>query len=459
MEFIRVFFQGLIDLGASVFLPIVITLIGVVLGMKLPKALSAGLILGVALVGMTMVMDFMSANVGAAAQAFVSNTGVQLKALDMGWAPALGLAWTWEYAFLMFPIQIIVNIVMLAFKLTNCLNVDMWNVGNKVCTAFLVSYVSGYAWLGFAFAIAQCILELKNADYTRYRLEKLTGIPGVSMPHPMFLAGIWFYPVTHLMDKLLPATFDIDAQKVREKIGIFGENHIMGFLVGCFIGIFGGYGIKEVLVLGIQAGTALTLFPMVAKLFTTALTPVSEGATEFMKKRFSGREISIGLDWPIMAGRSEHWLMMILAIPVIFIYAIFLPGNIVLPFGGLMEICLIVPLFYLTMGNMVKMAIGTLIGLPVHLYVASYFAPYFTKLAETTGGATVPKGQMLAWLGMDISELRWIAAAASEGNIIALVLLVITVPLTIYYFKSIKKEDLRYAEELGYGESVAQGGN
>lgn len=450
MEIIKDIFQTIINLGAPVFLPIILTIIGVILGMKLPKAFSAGLILGVALVGMGMVMDFMTVNVGAAAQEFVENTGVQLKALDMGWAPALGLVWTWEYAFLMFPIQIIINIIMLAFKLTSCLNVDMWNVGNKVCTAFLVTYVSGNAFLGFGFAIIQCILEFKNADFTRYRLEKLTGIPGVSMAHPMFLSGIWFYPFTHLMDILLPENVNIDAQKIRDKIGIFGENHIMGFIVGCFIGIFGGYNVSEVLTLGVQAGTALTLFPMVAKLFTTSLTPISEGATEFMKKRFSGREFTIGLDWPIMAGRSEHWLLMILAIPVIFVYAIFLPGNIVLPFGGLMEIFLIVPLFYLTMGNMVKMAIGTLLGLPVHLYVASYFAPHFTKLAETTGGATVPKGQMLGWLGMDISELRWIFAASSEGNMIAIVLLVVTIPLAFYYFKSIRKEDLAIAKELGY---------
>ena len=449
MGLLQAFFQGLIDLGASVFLPIIVTLIGIILGMKPLKAFSAGLTLGVALVGMNHVMALMTDSVGAAAQAFVNNTGVQLKALDMGWAPALGLCWTWQYAFLMFPVQIVINIVLLVVGFTNCLNVDMWNVGNKVCTAFLVAYVSGNTVLGFACAVIQIVFELKNADCTRYRLQKLTGIPGISMPHPMFLAGIYYYPLTHLLDKIVPDTLNIDAKKIRDKVGIFGENRIMGFIVGCFIGIFGGYGYQEVLQLGVQAGCALTLFPMVAKLFTTALTPVSSAATEFMKKRFHGKNITIGMDWPVMAGRSEHWLLMILAIPVIFIYAIFLPGNIVLPFGGLMDICLIVPLFYLTMGNMLKMAIGTIIGIPIHLYVASYFAPYFTKLAQVTGGAEIPKGQMLGWFGIDISELRWVFAAASERNIIAIIILVITIPLAIYYFKSMKKEDLQYAKELG----------
>lgn len=43
MGLLQAFFQGLIDLGASVFLPIIVTLIGIILGMKPLKAFSAGL--------------------------------------------------------------------------------------------------------------------------------------------------------------------------------------------------------------------------------------------------------------------------------------------------------------------------------------------------------------------------------------------------------------------------------
>lgn len=231
-------------MGAPVFLTIILTVLGLIFRMKFSRAFSAGLTLGVALVGINIVVDFMIANVGEASRSFVELTGIQLDALDMGWPPALGLAWTWEFAFLMFPIQILVNILMLSFRWTSCVNVDMWNVGNKVCTAFLVAYVSGYAWLGLLFATLQSILELKNADYTRYRLQKLTGIPGVSMPHPMFLSGIWLYPFVKVMDKVFPSTFNFDAQKLRDKIGIFGETHVMGFLIGCLIGAFGGYDIE-----------------------------------------------------------------------------------------------------------------------------------------------------------------------------------------------------------------------
>ncbi|MBM9464666.1 PTS galactitol transporter subunit IIC [Aeromicrobium sp. YIM 150415] len=454
MDVIRSVFQWLIDLGAPVFLAIILTLIGIVFRMKITRAISAGLTLGVALAGITLVVDYMLQNVGEASKAFVENTGVSLTALDMGWPPALGMAWGWQFAFLMFPIQIVVNLVMLALRWTSCLNVDMWNVGNKVLTAFLVTYVSDMVWLGFTVAALQAVAELKNADVTRYRLQKLTGIPGVSMPHPMFLTGIWLYPFIKVMDRLLPSTWNIDAQKLRDKIGVFGENHVMGFLIGCGIGALGGYGPSAVLTLGIQAAAALTLFPMVAKLFTTALTPVSEAATNFTKRRFNDREFTIGLDWPIMAGRSEHWLLMILTIPVLLLYALILPGNMVLPFGGLMNICLVVPLFFFTMGNFVKMAIGTIIGIPMQLYVATFFAPYFTSLAERTGGVEPPAGQQLAWFGMDISELRYIVVDAASGSLIGIALAVVTAVLAFFYFRGIKRDDLVFEAELE-GTNVA----
>ncbi|MDT0269634.1 PTS transporter subunit IIC [Streptomyces sp. DSM 44915] len=454
MHLLETFFQGLIDLGAPVFLAFILTAIGLVFRMKPTRAISAGLTLGVALAGISLVVDYMIQNVGAASQAFIENTGVTLSALDMGWPPALGLAWGWHFAFLMFPIQIVINLVMLAFRWTSCLNVDMWNVGNKVLTAFLVQHVTDQVWLGFVVASLQAVAELKNADVTRYRLQKLTGIPGVSMPHPMFLTGIWLYPIVKIMDRVLPSTWHVEAQALRNKIGVFGENHVMGFIIGCLIGAVGGYGLSETLTLGIQAAAALTLFPLVAKLFTTALTPVSEAATNFTKKRFGGREFTIGLDWPVMAGRSEHWLVMILTIPVLLAYALILPGNLVLPFGGLMNICLVVPLFFFTMGDFVKMAIGTVIGLPMQLYVATYFAPYFTSLAESSGGVSTPDGQMLGWFGMDISELRYIVVEAVQLTPVGIALAAVTVLLTIYYFRGIKADDRKFQQELE-GDPVA----
>ncbi|WP_213995756.1 PTS galactitol transporter subunit IIC [Tepidanaerobacter syntrophicus] len=442
-------FQGILNLGAAVFLPIVIFILGLIVGLKPSKSFSAGLTLGVAFVGINLLIGFMGDTVGLAATQFVKNIGVQLKALDMGWAPALGLAWQWKYAFLMFPVQIAINVVMLALGLTNTLNVDMWNVGNKVFTAFIISAATNNVIIGFTVAIIQIVAELKNADATKNQLYELTGIPGISMPHPMFLSNIIFYPLSKLLDKIIPTTSNLDAETLKSKIGIFGENHVMGFIIGFIMGLIAKMGFGEAFMLGIQAGAALTMFPMVSKLFMTALTPISDAANTWIKKRFPGKEFVIGLDWPILAGNPEIWVAIILTIPVALGVSLILPGNAVLPFGNLMNVCVCAPAFIAAKGNLIKMIIISYLMVPILCWSASDFAPFLTQLANSTGQqALIPAGQQLAWWGMDIAELRWSVFKAVQGNIFGIIACIVIVVLGFYYFKMMKEEEKQAAERV-----------
>lgn len=61
--------QYIIDMGASVMLPIVIAIISICLGIKIGKAIRAGLMIGVGFVGLSLIVDMMNAQLGPAAQA------------------------------------------------------------------------------------------------------------------------------------------------------------------------------------------------------------------------------------------------------------------------------------------------------------------------------------------------------------------------------------------------------
>lgn len=446
MEVLSTIFQSLLDLGAAVFLPIVLLAIGVIVGLKPGKAFSAALTLGVAFIGINLIISFMGDTVGVAAQGFVENLGIDLSALDMGWAPALGLAWQWQYAFLMFPVQIVINLIMITTGTTDTLNVDMWNVGNKVFTAFLITSVTGNVIFGFAAAIIQIILELKNSDATKYQIRELTGIPGVGMPHPMFLSNILFYPISKALDKIIPTDKNWNAAMIRGKIGVFGENHVLGFIIGTIIGLVAGQG-QGALLLGVQAGTALTLFPMVSKLFMTALTPISDAANAFMKKRFPNKDLVIGLDWPILAGNPEIWVAIIFTIPVALLCALVLPGNTTLPFGNLMNVCVCAAAFLACKGNLLKMIIISYIWVPILCWSATAIAPMLTDLAIKSG-TSVAAGQ-ITWWGMDIAEIRWALFEAGAGNIFGIIACVGIALFSVFYFKSMKKEEKEAKERLG----------
>ena len=54
MEVLQTVFQAILNLGSSVFMPLVVFLIGLVVGLKPAKAFSAGLTLGVAIVKVSL---------------------------------------------------------------------------------------------------------------------------------------------------------------------------------------------------------------------------------------------------------------------------------------------------------------------------------------------------------------------------------------------------------------------
>lgn len=400
--------QYILDLGAPVFVGLIIFFVGLIVKAKWSRALSAAITLGVAFSGVNMVIGYLIGGVSPAAQAFVENTGVNLTAMDIGWTAGAAITWAWKAAVLMFPIQIGINLLMIALKWTRCLNVDLWNVWGKIFMAALVQEVTGNVWVPWVMAAAMIVLELKSADLTEKQVQHMTGIPGVSVPHLILLDNIIMTPVDMLVSRI-PGIDKLktDPQSLREKIGFLGEYHVIGFILGILLGVIGRFDLKGILATAFVGATGLTLMPKVSALFMEALAPVQEAAADFMKSRFPGRAISIGLDWPILAGLPSLWTAAILLIPVLLLFAVVLPGNTVLPFGSILLIEATIGTVILAKNDMVRTWIyGVLIAI-TRFYTASFFAVAITKLSQITGVFQPPEGfKTYTWLGM--SYINWV---------------------------------------------------
>ena len=125
MSILQDVINWLLSLGAAIFVPIIIIIAGLIVGMKIKDAVSAGITLGVAFTGMSMLISFMSEAIGPAAEAMLKSTGINLPIVDGGWTTLSAIAWSWPYAFLMFPLMIGINIIMLIINKTKTFNADL----------------------------------------------------------------------------------------------------------------------------------------------------------------------------------------------------------------------------------------------------------------------------------------------------------------------------------------------
>lgn len=442
MDLFQTIIQWVLDLGSAIFVPLIIFILGLIAKMPVKKAFTSAITLGVAFSGMSLVISYMSEAVAPASEAMALNTGISLPALDLGWTGAASITWSWVYAFVFFAVQILVNIIFLALNWTKTLNVDMWNVWGKALTAYLVYFVSGKLWAGFLVAIVQVILELKLGDMFQRHIEDLTGIPLVTVTHAMNLSAVFMLPVNKLMDYIPFFNKKADTTALRKKIGIFSENSVMGFAIGILLGFAGAYTLTDSLNLGIQVATAMTLFPMISKLFMQSLSPLADAMSEFMKKRFNDREVYIGMDWPILAGRSEVWVTLIIIVPIFIGMSLIMPGNTVLPIAGVLNYSIAVGGLLLTGGNLYRMITLGVIFTPLYLYSATYFAPILTDLARTTGAVDVAEGKLITWSTIEAPELRILFAELFNGNMIAGIFAIIFLALFIWLYKDMLSEKI-----------------
>jgi len=443
MELLAAVVNSLLSLGAAVFVPIIIIIAGLIVRMKLKDAISSGITLGVAFTGMSMLIGFMTDTIGPAASAMLEATGISLPYLDGGWTTMSTISWSWPYAFLMFPMMIIINIVMLVLNKTNTFNADLWNVWGKIFTAVAVVAITGKVWLAFVVAAVQIVFELKTADIHQHRIEQLSGIPGVTCTHKMLFFGAVLYPFDVLLRKIPLFRKEFNAEILKEKVGIFAENHVIGFILGVIFGLLARFSIADTLTLAVKAATALTLFPVITKYFMQALAPISEAVSDFMNKKFQGRTLTVGLDWPFMGGSNEIWLSIICTIPVTLVFAMFLPGNKILPFAGIINIALAVPAFLVTRGNLLRMITLSILGVPAFLWVGTAFGPFMTELANSTGAVSLAAGQIISNSAIDGPVFTYAVSHVFkilEGNPIPLIILVLWLAGYVMYYRELANE-------------------
>ncbi len=379
-------------LGSTLFMALIMLILGLIAKMKPAKAFSSAITFAVALSGISLVIGYMSGAITPVAEAMTETVGKTFNILDGGWATLASITWSWKYAFLLFPFQILINLVMFLIGKTKTINIDLWNVWGKAfqCILIITLGQGKTLWVVFALVVAavRIICELIVGDAMEPLVLEKSGIPGITSPHSAFLFSTVLYPVELLLRKIpFIENSSFDVAWLKSKIGVFAENHVIGFILGVIFGLVGRYSVVASLTLGVTCATALTLLPVVTKYFMQALAPISEACSAWLKKKTKNHgEIFVGLDAAVLLGNPEIWVACMITIPLYLVWAVVLPNNAMLPFAGIVNLALAVSAFYVARGNILKMVILMgLIGAPVFLSVGTAVAPLISDLAVQNG--------------------------------------------------------------------------
>ncbi len=389
MEYINTAVTYILSFKPYVMLPLIIFILASFLKIRPSISVKACLSIGIGFIGIFLIFDYFVAAIGPATKALVEQTGLQFNALDVGWPPLASIAWSFSLAPLMILAIIIVNVIMLALRLTKVINIDIWNFWHFIMVGSLVYSATGSYLFSISSIIAAEILMLKIGDFAGPYASTYSGIPGITITtlsgggyFPFGLLGNWIIERIPVLNRL-----NADPEKIRRKLGLFGEPVVIGFILGTGLGIAAGYDVRQTLELSFTVSAVVLILPLMCGVLTDGLIPISEGMKEYVKKKFPhAAETYIGMDNAILQGDTAVIVTGLLLMPIAMILAFTLPGVTFIPIGDLANIiALSVMIVVATRGNVIRSVIISVPIIVAHLYIAGFMAESITKLSNKAG--------------------------------------------------------------------------
>ena len=394
----------IIDMGASVMLPIVIAVISICLGIKIGKAIRAGLMIGVGFVGLSLIVDMMNAQLGPAAQAMSQRFGLTLSVVDIGWPGASPITWASNIATVAIPIAILVNVIMLLLKWTKTVNIDIWNIWHMTFTGAIAYAVTGQFWIGIVGVIVHAMIAYKLGDLWAPLMQDYFELDGLTVPHG---TAAYMGPIACVIDAIIEKIPGLTADTLQDKVGVFAEPIVIGGILGAGIGFLAGYDVQTALPLGIKMSAVMVLMPKIVKCIMDGLLPLTERAKVLLTKHFGNSEFFIGMDPAVLLGDPQVVTVGLLFIPLTLLIAVLVPGNRVLPFGDLATIGFFIAIAVAVhKGNLFRSLISGTAIMTMTIWIANQTIPWLTALATSTGSTST--GNLVAALDQGGSPITYI---------------------------------------------------
>jgi galactitol PTS system EIIC component len=440
--------KAFFEFKAYVMLPVIVLIIGLAARMRIKEALISSLRLAAGFAGIFVAFNFFVSRIGPAVKAFVSVRGLDYPVLDVGWPPLAAITWSWSLAPVCILVAVAINLAMLALKATNIVYIDVWNYWHFAFMGALLQATGASLPLALAAVVAIAIYTIKNAEWSAPYVERECGLKAIGIS-PLSVAGLMPYAIA--MDKLfdsIPGFRKLSIDPSRSSKGeksLLAEPIVIGLAVGIILAIAAGYGLREVLELGVDVAAVMFILPACGQLMGQGMGAVSTALRNAVQKRFPGRELSIAMDTGVIMTNPSVIMTGLILMPLSVAMAFILPGNRIIPLGDLPNLISIFSLLTLVMGGNVFRAV--LAGLPVvaiFMLIASDLAPLITKLAATTGmdfGAGI--GLMNAFTDGG-NPIRYWLLKLSAGDWIAIAV----VPLMGFLLWLSRRESRKVAETL-----------
>ncbi len=403
------FLQGLSNVfntfGSAVFVPVIIFIICLILGIELRKAFMSGLNAGIGLMGFGWLINSYIPIIVPAVQNFVKTTGINLPIVDIGWQATSIIAYATKAGMMFLAFGLLFQIILFLVRWTNVfIPGDLWNNYSYMFWGSLIFVATNDIWLSLATMFIMVLYNVIFIEMNSKRWSTYYGYPNATIPALHITPGTPFAAVGNwALNKAGAYKVRWEPENLRMRLGFMGEPIVLGLLLGLILGIFGHLGDigtlsawGNVATIAVATAAVMAIFPRVANIFASAFMPITEAARKRNTNVKQGEDLYIGINDATGYGEPATLISGIVLIPILLLLAVILPGNRTLPLVDLIAISFIIqPFVAATNGNIFKTVILCTIWFAIGLYICTWTAPLFTQVYAQFATTPLAPGAMV----------------------------------------------------------------
>ena len=402
MEILSKIVNFVLNLGGGIFLPFVITILGLFFKMDLFDSFKNGLKIGAGFTGINLVIGVLCDALAPAVEHY-ADLGVGFTVTDIGWEGIGAIAWSTPFAIAIVPLGMILNYILIRTKFTKTMDVDVWNYWHFILTAAMVYYlrirmnmgVVVSAVLGIVLALVPLAVILKCGDWIAPYWQEYYDLPGTTCCNSDAYC-IWLvnWIVCKVMD-LIPGLnkIKINSKTLSDKFGAFGDSGVITFFCGLLLAAVTRCDVKTALKMAVTLTACIILVPKTVALLMEGLVPISNEARKYFKNKLGDDyDIYIGMDEALCLGDEVGIEIAVIMIPFALALA-FVPGVNFFPVASLGSLCYTTCACALfAKGDFLKTFVSSLVMTLVFFELKSVMAPLATMLAVESGSVTSAAG-------------------------------------------------------------------
>lgn len=401
--------------GASVVVPIMIFIVALCLKVKPKTAMMSAFYAGVGLTGFGWVIQSFTPTITKIIKQMVSNTGIKLPIVDIGWQAGSLASFGSMVGLSFFVFGLIAELLLFAFGVTKIFMAsNLWNNFGFMIWGTVCYYVTHNFWLSLGLSFFMLLYALLLAEVQADRWSDYYGVKNASVASlhniEQVIPAIILDPLWNLLGfnkvKMTPEYF-------KNKLGVFGEPTTLGALLGLLIGILGNINALntmkawgQILTVAVQLSAIMTIFPLITNVFSQAFTPLADEIDKNTHKKTGNSDKSVnevtnkkrwflGVDDGVGYGEPATIISGVILIPIMVLIAFILPGNKTLPIVDLISLPFMVEsIVAITRGNILKVIANGIVWFSVGLYASSWLGTFYTG-AVSHYGVALPAGIVL----------------------------------------------------------------